>query len=164
MRNDVDEFEDFFVEHYPRVRRALILAFGSIEVAEDAAQEAFIRACQRWPRIRSMDRPAAWVYVTATNVARDHHRRGARRAAAQERSAPADVAIDDTDAAIARIDVMRALEALPPRQRLAVVLRYLGELSNEEVARAMKCSVGTVKSTLHAALANLRVEFEEATL
>jgi len=158
----VDQFEDFFKEHYPTVRRALILALGSTELAEDATQEAFVRACVRWSRVRVMERPAAWVYVTATNNARDQFRRSQRQAVAQERSSRPDLSLDDPAAAIARVDVVRALDALPPRQRLAVVLRYLGGLRNEEVARAMKCSVGTVKSTVHTALANLRVEFEEA--
>jgi RNA polymerase sigma factor (sigma-70 family) len=57
--------------------------------------------------------------------------------------------------------VQAALEQLAPRQRAAVVLRYLGDLSVAEVARAMGCAEGTIKSTLHTALARLRVDLDE---
>jgi len=157
----VDGFQEFFLEHYSRVRRALIVAFGSPELAEDATQEAFIRACVRWRRVRSMARPEAWVYVTATNVARDHLRRNRRRESAVDHGDQGVATRDIADATIARVDVGQALVSLPPRQRLAVVLRYLADLTNNEVAHAMRCSTGTVKSTLHSALANLRVELEE---
>jgi RNA polymerase sigma factor (sigma-70 family) len=63
---------------------------------------------------------------------------------------------------VTRLEIADALKALAPRQRLAVVLRYLAALRNDEVARAMDCSVGTVKATLHSALKNLRVDLEEA--
>jgi len=158
---DLYAFEDFFREHYPVVRRALILGLGSIERAEDATQEAFVRACVRWPRVREMERPAAWVYVTAVNVAKDEGRRAGRRSPTQPRQ-PVATLCDETTSVIARLDIADALEVLAPRQRLAVVLRYLASLQNDEVARAMNCSVGTVKSTLHSALKNLRVELEEA--
>jgi RNA polymerase sigma-70 factor (sigma-E family) len=157
----VDEFEEFFAAHYSRVRRALTLAFGSAEVADDAAQEAFIRACVRWSRVRAMPRPQGWVYVTATNIGRDQLRRAHRRRDAERRRKAREPARDVAIAVVAHMDVREALEVLSPRQRLAVVLRYLGDLTNEEVAKAMGCSVGTVKSTLHSALAGLRVELEE---
>jgi RNA polymerase sigma factor (sigma-70 family) len=158
---DLYAFEDFFREHYPAVRRALILGLGSIDAAEDATQEAFIRACVRWPRVREMERPAAWVYVTAVNVAKDEVTKAARRSSAQQEQRvvrPSDEATN----VVTRLDIADALEALAPRQRLAVVLRYLASLRNDEVARAMNCSVGTVKATLHSALKNLRVDLEEA--
>jgi RNA polymerase sigma-70 factor, ECF subfamily len=158
---DLYAFEDFFREHYPAVRRALVLGLGSIEAAEDATQEAFIRACVRWPRVREMERPAAWVYVTAVNAAKDELTRAERRSAAQQRHDVATLG-DEMARVVARLDVADAVDALAPRQRLAIVLRYLASLQNEEVARAMRCSIGTVKSTLHSALKNLRVELEEA--
>jgi RNA polymerase sigma-70 factor (sigma-E family) len=157
----LDDFEAFFARNYSSVRRALTLAFGSADLADDAAQEAFICACVRWSRVRSMARPQGWVYVTATNVARDHLRRTGRREYAEGRENVDEAVRDVATSAVAHVDVRDALAALAPRQRMAVVLRYLADLTNEEVARAMGCSVGTVKSTLHSALAGLRVELEE---
>ena len=157
----LDDFEDFFTRNYSPLRRALTLAFGSADLADDAAQEAFIRACVRWSRLRSMARPQGWVYVTATNVARDQLRRSGRREYAEGREHLQEAARDVAISAVAHVDVRDALATLAPRQRMAVVLRYLADLTNEEVAQAMGCSVGTVKSTLHSALAGLRVDLEE---
>lgn len=154
------DFEGFFGEHYSSMRRALILAFGSAELAEDAVQEAFIRACVRWSRVRAMTRPQAWVYVTAVNVARDELRRTQRRRSAEGTSAEAE-ARDVADVVTTGMDVHNALASLAPRQRMAIVLRYLADLTYEEIARAMGCSVGAVKSTLHTASAHVRVELQE---
>src|SRR5438093_2636680 len=119
----MDAFEEFFAEHYRRVRRALMLALGSTEVVEDAVQEAFVRACVRWKRVGAMERPEAWLYVTAVNIARDEHRRHFRRTAAHQAQSEATSAGNDgTSSIVARVDVTMALEALPTRQRLAVVL------------------------------------------
>src|SRR5437870_12060571 len=108
----MDSFEEFFSEHYPAVRRALILALGSSEAIEDAVQEAFVRACVRWKRVSVMERPAAWLYVTAVNVARDEHRRQSRRTAAHlAQSEASSVGHDGTGAVAARLDVATALEA-----------------------------------------------------
>jgi RNA polymerase sigma factor (sigma-70 family) len=84
-----------------------------------------------------------------------------RRRDAEGRGKVREPARDIATAVVAHVDVREALQGLAPRQRMAVVLRYLGDLTNEEVAKAMGCSVGTVKSTLHSALAGLRVELEE---
>jgi RNA polymerase sigma-70 factor (ECF subfamily) len=153
-------FEDFFREHYPQVRSALILALGSVEAAEDATQEAFVRACVRWTKVRGMERPAAWVYVTAVNAARDEHRRMNRRPR-HDQDHVGGGSVDEIGQAVDRLDIVVALELLAPRQRTAIVLRYLASHRNEEVAQAKNCSVGTVKSTLHSALKKLRVELEE---
>ena len=147
------DFEDFFAASYDRVRRTLALVCGDIAAAEDAAQEAFARAYRRWRRIRTMDRPDGWVYVVAVNVLR-RRRRGRIDALHAE---PTTVPSQSEDG----IDLRSALLALPQRQREAVVLRFLGDMSVEQVADAMRCSPGTVKSTVHAALANLRVQLKE---
>jgi RNA polymerase sigma-70 factor (sigma-E family) len=158
---DLDDFEEFFARYYLPVRRSLTLAFGSADLADDAAQEAFIRACVRWPRVHSMARPQGWVYVVATNLVRDRLRRAGQRENSETRELVETRAPDIAISAVAHLDVREALAGLPPRQRAAVVLRYLADLTNDEVARAMGCSVGTVKSTLHTALAGMRIELEE---
>ncbi|MGO9873912.1 MAG: RNA polymerase sigma factor [Acidimicrobiia bacterium] len=157
----MDDFEEFFAQHYSPVRRALTLALGSAELADDAAQEAFIRACVRWSRVHSMPRPAAWVYVTATNIARDHLRRAGRREHLESCKGLPESVRDVAIGAAVGVDIREALATLAPRQRMAIVLRYLADLTNEEVANAMGCSVGTVKSTLSSALSGLRLELEE---
>ena len=103
-----------------------------------------------------MDRPDGWVYVVAVRVAmrrrptagspdRENERAGHRRSRTYD---PRDVA-------------NRRSDRLPERQRLAIVLRYLADLPVVDVAAAMGCAAGTVKSTLHAALARLQVGLDE---
>lgn len=152
------DFEDFFAEQYAPMVRTLAWAFSDQARAEDAAQEAFAKAYRRWRSVGSMDRPGAWVYVVAVHQYRDWVRSEARRSRRDET-----VSVDSPDVTamlLTAVDIRTALASLPPRQRRAVALRYLGGLSNAEVADAMRCSVGTVKSTVHAALQRLRVEVE----
>ena len=149
------EFDEFYLSHYDNVARALTLAGADRELAADAAQEAFARALRRWRQVRDMERPAGWVYVVAMNQLRDHWRR-------LEHKAPDEAAIPDPTGTVAtRLTVRDALATLSPRQRQAVVLRYLADLPVADIAEAMGCAVGTVKATLHRARASLRVELEE---
>lgn len=155
-----EEFEDFFREHFPLIRRSLTLIIRDAAVAEESAEEAFARAFVRWRRVRNMERPAAWVMTVALNVSRSAAARSARDRA---RAARMDVAPNDAiGGALCAIDLQRALDALSHRQRIAVVLRYFADLPVREIAEVMKCAEGTVKSTLHASLGKLRIEFTSA--
>lgn len=146
------DFEAFFAEHHRAVVQALTLALADRARAEDAAQDAFAKAYRQWKRVAMMDRPVAWVYVVALN--------GARKDLRRDRSAPipdlVGPAADHAAASVVKVSVRDALDVLAPRQRVAVVLRYLGDLQVSEVAKAMGCSEGTAKATLHTALAKLR--------
>ena len=146
------DFEAFFAEHHQAVVRALTLALADRARAEDAAQDAFAKAYRQWKRVAMMDRPVAWVYVVALNGARKDLRRD-RAAPAPDLTGPA---ADHAAASAVKVSVRDALDVLAPRQRVAVVLRYLGDLQVSEVAKAMGCSEGTAKATLHTALAKLR--------
>lgn len=151
------EFEAFFSDQYDEVRRALTVAFGDARLAEECAQEAFVRAFVRWRRVRRMESPAGWVYVVATNVARR------RRPWPTDAEAASVVdGADLADAVVNRASIARGIAQLPHRQRIAVVLRYLADLPIADVATAMGCAQGTVKSTLHTALARLRVTLTDA--
>jgi RNA polymerase sigma-70 factor (ECF subfamily) len=153
----VDEFEAFFDEHYGSVRRAIALAIGDAGRAEDLTQEAFARAFRHWAKVAKLERPVAWVYVVALNAERKRWKRD-RTAPVPERAA---VTVPDTAGAVVGTIVVReALDRLPPRQRAAIVLRYLGDLTVADVASVMGCAEGTVKATVHQALANLRVDLD----
>ena len=148
-------FEAFFAEHFASVFRGLAVAFRDPLLAEEAAQEAFTRAYARWERVSSMDRPAGWTYVVAVRVARRRRRDvvgdGGRRAATR------DVADEVADG----VTMQAAIDELPPRQRLALVLRHYADLPLDDIADAMGCAVGTVKSTLHAAHTRLQVGLDD---
>jgi RNA polymerase sigma factor (sigma-70 family) len=137
---------------YPRVVNAVALASGSYPAAEDAVQEALVRAWMRSERGEHLKSLPAWVAAVALN----HTRSGWRRAMAERRArhrmpgtgAPAEPSGD-------HVDVARALEALPRRQREVAVLRYLLEMSTAEVAAALGIGEGTVKSSLARARVHL---------
>ncbi|MGZ4190700.1 MAG: sigma-70 family RNA polymerase sigma factor [Actinomycetota bacterium] len=152
-------FDEFYTSFFDRVARALTLAGADRDLARDASQEAFSRALRRWRKVRELDRPDGWVYVVAMNQLRDHWRRVERR---RDRATEVDAgAIDETSAVATRLSVREAIATLPPRQRQAVVLRYLADLPIADVADAMGCAIGTVKATLHQAMRNMRVELDE---
>ncbi len=150
-------FDEFFADNYDDVVRSLALAIGDRAQAEDAVQEAFAKAYRRWPAVAQMERPVGWVLVVATNQVRRWIARRDRRFA-QVTSADEG---DHADEVSASTSIRDALDALPPRQRATVVLRYLCDLSTADVAEALGCSPGTVKSALHAAMKQLRVELDE---
>lgn len=154
--NAMGAFDAFFAEQYPGVVRSLTLALSDRDLAEEAAQDGFARALELWADVSSMDRPTAWVYVVAMNRAKDRFRRGGRGAGRSDAVSP-----DPAGAVATAVSVRVALAALAPRQREAVVLRFLADLTVAEIAAVMGCAPGTVKSTLHHALNALRVDLED---
>jgi RNA polymerase sigma-70 factor, ECF subfamily len=149
------EFEAFFRAEYPGLVGALSVAVGP-EQAADVAQEAFVRANARWARVRTMDRPGAWVRRVALNMSIDHHRRTARH----RRINPLLVSESRAELAPRDRDLADALAGLPASQRLAVVLHYLLDLSVADVAAELGISEGTVKANLHRARSSLRTRLE----
>jgi RNA polymerase sigma-70 factor (ECF subfamily) len=152
-------FDEFFTAHYNDLARTLTVALADRAAAEEAAQEALTRALRRWRHVRALDRPAAWLYVVAMNHVHDRWRREHREPQYNgERDA---ATLDPTGGVATAVSVRDAITTLPPRQREAVVLRYLADLPLADIADAMGCAVGTVKATLHQALGALRIELEE---
>jgi RNA polymerase sigma-70 factor (ECF subfamily) len=152
----VDDFEAFFDQHYGSTLRAVSLTIGNSGRAEELTQEAFARAFRRWSSVSKLERPVAWVYVVALNAERKRWRREER---ARTNGSP-DVVPDVAGGVLRTIVVRDALDRLPPRQRAAVLLRYLADLTVADIAEVMACAEGTVKATLHQALRNLRVDLD----
>jgi RNA polymerase sigma-70 factor (ECF subfamily) len=152
-------FDEFYESYFDRVGRALVLAGAERDLARDATQEAFTRALRRWRKVREMDRPDGWVYMVAMNQLRDHWRKSERQ---RDRAAQLDDGTTDNTSAVAtRLSVREAIATLPPRQRQAVVLRYLADLPIADVADAMGCATGTVKAALHQAMRTMRVDLDD---
>ncbi len=147
-----ENFDDAFDRLVTTAYRAAYRLLGSREDAEDIAIEALSRASLHWRKIR--DQPAGWVTTVSVNLALDVWRRR-KRAPAAER---VDHAEPDADR---RIDLARALDRLPRRQRQTLVLRYFADLSEAEAAAAMGVSVGTVKQHASRGIAALRRELGE---
>jgi RNA polymerase sigma-70 factor (ECF subfamily) len=146
MRVDEIAIREFLHTGYPRLVAGVALACGSRPAAEDAVQEALLRAWERSEKgdeIRSLN---AWVTTVSLNLARS----GLRRVMAERRARTRLGGRNVVPAAMSgdRVDVERALAALPRRQREVVVLRYYLQMATREVAEALGVHEGTVKSTL----------------
>jgi RNA polymerase sigma-70 factor (ECF subfamily) len=119
--------------------------------AEDVAQEAFVRAHAAFQSLRDRERFRAWLARMAWRLALDHRRGQKRRAAREERAAVPDATPSHEDAALAKERSARlwaAIDALPERLRLVVVLASIEEHGLKEVAAIVDAPEGTVKSRL----------------
>lgn len=154
MRVDEVAIREFLHTSYPRLVAAVALTSGSRPAAEDAVQEALLRAWERSEKDEEIDSLEGWVTTVALNLVRSGLRRmrSERRARARLHTP----GLGDPPTAD-RIDVDRALVALPRRQREVAVLRYYLQMSTREVASALELDEGTVKSTLFRARAALAV-------
>jgi RNA polymerase sigma factor (sigma-70 family) len=151
------EFEAVFRRLYPRARAVAYRIVGEPGDAEDAAAEAFSRTLLAWRRVADLPYLDAWILRVTANVAVDLVRR--RRPLPP--SAVKAVAVGDAVPAAEELVVLRlalaaALAALPRRQREVVALRSLVGLREDEVARSMGVSLGSVKRHGHRAMAGLR--------
>ena len=118
------------------------------QAAEDCFQETFLAALRAYPRLRPDSRPRPWLLTIAHNKAIDHIRRTRQRVSEIEEAV--------TDAPAADGELWSAVAALPARQRAAVALRYIGDLSHREIAAAIGCSEEASRRSLHDGLQTLR--------
>jgi RNA polymerase sigma factor (sigma-70 family) len=146
-------FQRFLEEHGPAVYRFLAASVGTHD-AEDCFQETFMAALRAYPRLRPDSNLRAWVMTIAHRKALDAHRARGRRpepvAALPERPWRPE---DDGDPG-----VWRRVRDLPPRQREAVVLRFIGDLPYRDVARAMGTTDAAARQSVRLALRRLREE------
>ena len=147
--------EVFEAQRAPALRLAYAMT-GDAGVAEDVVAEAFARTYERWAKGR-IDNPNAYVRRAVVNEVRSTWRRLAvrRKHAARERHAEPSTAFR-ADRVVDADVLKRALATLAPRQRAVVVLRVVDDLSEQDVADALGCSVGTVKGYLSRGLERLR--------
>jgi RNA polymerase sigma-70 factor (sigma-E family) len=157
------EFDRFVAEAGDGLLRAAYLITWDLADAEDLVQDCLFKVARRWPRVRRMEHPAAYARTVLVHLALDDGKHRSRRRAelAEAATASFDQHEDETAVRVlgrveASADLMQALAELPPRQRVALVLRYFEDLSEADVAETMGCSVGTVKSTTSRALDRLR--------
>ena len=162
MRDHTDQaeqdFEAFFHEGFDRTLRLVLRIVPTVAEAEDVAAEAFARAYADWSRVGSLEHRLAWVLRVATNLAVDTVRPRRRRLlplGIEAAGAVRDRSLGEDDLAI-RHALVAALRRLPARQREAIALRYLADLSVDEVAHALGTAPTTVKTHLRRGLKSLR--------
>jgi RNA polymerase sigma-70 factor, ECF subfamily len=147
-------FEAFYRDEYRGMLGIALALVDGTSAAEDLVQEAFLSAHRRWDRVSQYDSPRAWVRRVLINRATSMRRRLASEWRAVSRVGPPEPAPPDLTPETT--GVWRAVRELPRRQQQAVVLHYVGQLSMAEIADAMGCSEGAVKSHLHRARQQLR--------
>ena len=150
------EFEELFDAEFPAVVRSVFVVCQDLGRAEDLAQEAFLALLRHWPRVSKYDRPGAWVRRVAIRKAVQVTKREARRSWFEHRAATAGVDAASQPATLVDDGLWAAVRSLPAQQRAVVALFYYEDLSVEDVARALGCSVSTVKVHLHRARQALR--------
>lgn len=143
------------------IRLAYVLT-GDRQVAEDLAQEAFIRVGRKLFGIRDPDHVRNYLFRTVINLSKDRLRRLKTERSATQRTIP--VSAHDGMPDVGQQDQMwNALRSLPARQRAALFLRYYQDLSEAQTAEALECSMSAVKSLVNRGLKELRSSLEGET-
>jgi RNA polymerase sigma factor (sigma-70 family) len=152
----VPPFQTFLDQHRETVYRFLLFSVGPDEAA-DCAQETFLAALRAYPRLRAGSSLRAWILTIAHRKAIDVHRARGRR--------PTPVA-DPPDAAVQPPDLpdpalWEAVGRLPPKQRAAIVLRFVSDLPFRQVGRIVGCSEAAARQNVREGLVRLREEWTD---
>jgi len=158
-RPAADSFEVFFQEQYTNLLRAMYLVTGNRHEAEEVTQDAFVRALERWERVRRADNRAGYLYRIALNLYRSKLRRVARSARKTLKPVPEP---DPFEAADDRDAVGRAMDTLPAGQREALVLVEWAGMTDEEASEILGISAVTVRVRRYRARENMRPVLERA--
>ena len=150
-----DKLEALYLRHGPEALRLAYLLTGDLELAEDLAQEAFVRVARRLTGLRNADSVRWYLRRTVVNLVNSHLRRQRVERAYMPALASSVAGLSATDVVTKQV-VRDAIAQLSARQRAVVVLRYYQDLTDQQIASVLGCPVGTVKSALHRAAAVLR--------
>jgi RNA polymerase sigma-70 factor (sigma-E family) len=146
---DRASFEQYVADRRPALVRTAYLLCGDVHLAEDLVQTALVKAVGHWKRIGGHPEPWLRKVMVHDHISRWRRHRG--------REHVTDLVPDVVAEARSRdLDLADALGRLAPRQRAVVVLRYYEDLTEQETARVLGVSVGTVKSQHRDALSRLR--------
>jgi RNA polymerase sigma-70 factor, ECF subfamily len=161
LRGDVSAFDALVIRHQKAIHRVCYRFTGNTEDAADLTQEVFIKAYRSLPKFRGTSAFSTWLYRIAVNASLSF--KASRKNRTEEIDEESqDVAFDGPNAeesldAQLNADYMKeALETLPEKQRLTVMMKVLEERTHAEVAEILGSNVGTVKANLFFAIRNLR--------
>jgi RNA polymerase sigma-70 factor, ECF subfamily len=142
---DAGTFGEFYAASYRGLVAELYAYTGDLSEAQEAAQEAFLRAWTHWRRVHAFDQPRAWVRRVAYRIAVSRWRKTRTALASWRRHGPPPAA-PELDAV--SHDLVVALRQLPESQRRALVMHHMGGLSIAEIAEIEEVAEGTVKARL----------------
>lgn len=140
---------------HPRLVGMLGLYCGDRDAAEDLAQEALIRLCRDWRRVRKLHAPDRWLHRVAINLAHSHYRRKSmeRKALSILGARPRRDLDPNSD-----VETLELLKNLPHRQKTALLLHYYLDMTVPEVAQMMEIPDGTAKTLIHRATRALSID------
>ena len=157
---DLDAFERIVRRYQTDVLRLALHVVRDMGAAEDAAQEAFVRAFRFLPRYRGESKFSTWLFSIARNCALDELRRTTRGGFPRD-DFDTNVAARDSDAQVG-LEIREAMGALPLDLREAVILIDMFGMSYREVGIVMRLPEGTVKSRVHRAREQLAKQLDQA--
>ena len=169
LRGDRAAFEQIIIRYESRVMTLAVRLLGSRDDAPDAAQEVFLRAFKYLHRVDTRKPLEPWLFRIAINVCRDLMRRRAQRQATFVDADPAEPIDQSSDPCAGlerkqqRVMLQRALEGLPEKERLAIVLRDIEGLSTADVAAILHSSETTVRSQVSRGRLRLKAAIEQLT-
>ena len=161
QRSRVTGLAELYELHAPKAGRLAYLLTGDRDLADDLVQDAFVRVAGRFGGLRSPESFEAYLRQTVVNLSRGHWRRKSteRRYLSSHGRRTADVNAELPDVASHRA-IVQALASLTDRQRAAIVLRYYEDLTEQQTADVIGCSLGTVKSLVSRGMEALRTEIK----
>lgn len=148
--------EDLYVRNAPGALRLAYFLTGNRELAEDLVQEAFVRVAGRFRHLRVPDAFDAYLRRTIVNLSTSQLRRKKLERAYVARHGAQSAIASEPDDPAARDQLWRALQALPERQRAAIVLRFYEDLSEQQSAQILRCSPGALNQLVARGVASLR--------
>lgn len=151
-----DDIDTFLAARWSSLFRLACLLTGSPTEADDLLQASMVKVYLRWTKICRTQVPEAYVRRIMVNTLVSRSRRPYKRRELLEGTVAAVAVGSSEDVVLDRAQVWPLACALPARQRAVIVLRYYEDLSEREIADALGCSTGSVKSQAHDALASLR--------
>ncbi len=159
---DMQRFENLYHENYSRVFRTAYLVTNDHQLAEDAAQEAFLKAFAKMETLRDKDKFGSWVSVIAANYSVDLLRKNKKliiteKTDLQSDPSPESSPHDFWERKEGLLETREALQKLAADDRMLIVLKYYNEMSIKDIATLHNVSPGTIKSRLFRAREKLRV-------
>ncbi len=160
LKGDASAFDVLVLRHQKAIQRVCYRFTGNAEDAADLTQEVFVKAYRSLPKFRGTSAFSTWLYRIAVNACLSF--KAARKNRTEEWDEDHDVVAEGpgveemVDARMSAENVRKALDTLPEKQRLTVIMKVLEERTHAEVAEILGSNVGTVKANLFFAIRNLR--------
>ena len=160
LAGDASAFDVLVLRHQKSIQRVCYRFTGNAEDAADLTQEVFVKAYRSLPKFRGTSAFSTWLYRIAVNACLSF--KAARKNRTEEWDEDHDVVAEGpgveemVDARMSADQVRKALDTLPEKQRLTVIMKVLEERTHAEVAEILGSNVGTVKANLFFAIRNLR--------